>query len=198
MPLKLSPQVEKCPASVLGQVAFAPVLEAVEVGHRHGPGQVDQGGEDVLRVPVPRHHKRRRPEVAALNPEWTATCGQWELLNCADVHVQDPQLLILFRRDKNQVRVCDGKASHLQEKVVSSNSLIKEKVGSNIFLIAYPWIYGVFIVQQANVLHYGSCYVLHLEGDPVCRFFNSAIYEASNQIHLRTAPSSLIWNQCHS
>ena len=180
MPLKLCLQAERRPANVLRQVAYARVLEAVEIGHFHGPGQVDQGGEDVQRVLIPRHHEGRHPEVAALDPEGTATCGQWELLNCADVHVQDPQLLILFRRDKNQVRVCDGKASHLQEKVVSSNSLIKEKVGSNIFLIAYPWIYGVFIVQQANVLHYGSCYVLHLERGSVCRFFNSAIYEASN------------------
>ena len=116
MPLKLGPQVEKCPASVLGQVAFAPVLEAVEVGHRHGPGEVDQGGEDVLSVPVPRHHERGRPEVATLDPEGTATCGQWELLNCADVHVQDPQLLLLLRRDKDQVGGCDVKAPHLQKK----------------------------------------------------------------------------------
>ena len=42
LPLKLGPQVEKGPASVLGQVAFAPVLEAVEVGDCNGPGQVDK------------------------------------------------------------------------------------------------------------------------------------------------------------
>ena len=115
--LKLSPQVEKCPASVLWQIAFAPVLEAVEVGHCDGPGEVNQRGEDVLRIPISRHHEGRRPEVAALDPERTAAGGERQLLNRADVHVEDPQLLLLFRRDKDQVGGCDVKASHLKEKL---------------------------------------------------------------------------------
>ena len=111
--LKLSPQVKKCPPSVLGQVTFAPVLEAVEVSHCHRPGEVNQGGEDVLRIPIPRHHESRRPEVAALDPERTAAGGECELLNRADVHVEDPQLLLLLRRDENQVGGCDVEAPHL-------------------------------------------------------------------------------------
>ena len=53
---------------MLGKVAFASVLEAVEIRHGHRPGQVDQGRKDVLSISVPGHHEGGGPEVAALDP----------------------------------------------------------------------------------------------------------------------------------
>ena len=66
--MKLGPQIEKCPASMLGKITFASVLEAVEIRHGYRPGQVDQGGEDVLSISVPGHHEGGGPEIAALDP----------------------------------------------------------------------------------------------------------------------------------
>ena len=105
---------------MLRQVVFASVLEAVEIGHCYGPGKVDERGEDVLCVPIPRHHEGCCPEVAALDPKRTATCSEGKLLNGADVHVQDPELLFLLGRHKDQVGSCDIKASHL--KMVQSEN----------------------------------------------------------------------------
>jgi hypothetical protein len=48
LPLELSPEVKEGPAGVLRQAGLGAVLEAVEVIHLQGPGQVDQAGVDVL------------------------------------------------------------------------------------------------------------------------------------------------------
>ena len=111
---------------MLGKITFASVLEAVEIRHGHRPGQVDQGREDVLSISVPGHHEGGCPEVAALDPQRAATSSEWQLLHGADVHVQDPELLFLLRRDKDQVCCCNVEAADLQRcfvKIIQNGGL---------------------------------------------------------------------------
>ena len=111
---------------MLGKITFASVLEAVEIRHGHRPGQVDQGGEDVLSISVPGHHEGGGPEIAALDPQRAATSSEWQLLHGADVHVQDPELLFLLRRDKDQVCCCNVEAADLQRcfvKIIQNGGL---------------------------------------------------------------------------
>ena len=51
-------------------------------------------------------------EVAALDPERRATRGEGEFLHDVEVHVEDPQLLLLLRRHEDEVRGGDVERSH--------------------------------------------------------------------------------------
>ena len=153
---------------MLGKVAFASVLEAVEIRHGHRPGQVDQGREDVLSVSVSGHHESGCPEVAALDPQRAATSSEWQLLHGADVHVQDPELLFLLRRDKDQVCCCDVETANLKRCFVKilHNGGLSCRMWMEVF--TYPGVSCVDVVQKVDVLHFRSCYVLHrARGDPL-------------------------------
>ena len=51
-------------------------------------------------------------EVAALDPQRRAARGEGEFLHDVEVHVEDPQLLLLLRRHEDEVRGGDVERSH--------------------------------------------------------------------------------------
>ena len=58
------------------------------------------------------YQEGRGPEVAALDPQGGAAGSQWQLLHDVEVHVEDPQLLLLLRRHEDEVRGGDVERSH--------------------------------------------------------------------------------------
>ena len=165
---------------MLGKITFASVLEAVEIRHSHRPGQVDQGREDVLSVSVSGHHESGCPEVAALDPQRAATSSEWQLLHGADVHVQDPELLFLLRRDKDQVCCCNVETANLKRCFVRilHNSGFSCRMRMEVF--TYPGVSCVDVVQKVDVLHFRSCYVLHLARGELLVIFSSAIHHLAD------------------
>ena len=51
-------------------------------------------------------------EVAALDPQRRAARGEGEFLHDVEVHVEDPQLLLLLRGDEDEVGGGDVQSAH--------------------------------------------------------------------------------------
>ena len=67
-------------------------------------------------------------EVAALDPQRRAARGEGEFLHDVEVHVEDPELLLLLRGDEDEVGGGDVESSHCR-------------------------VPGVDVVQQLHILH---------------------------------------------
>ena len=86
---------------MLGEVVLGPVLEAVQVLDLDGAGEVDEAGVDVLGVLVPVHEEGADSEVRARDADGGAASGQRQLVHGVQVHVQDPELLLLLNGIKH-------------------------------------------------------------------------------------------------
>jgi hypothetical protein len=80
----------------LGNIEFNKILRATKIQERYiilyeriytGLWELEQGGVDVLAVPISRDDKRDVHEILALNLQRRAWSGQWQLLHAPNVHV---------------------------------------------------------------------------------------------------------------
>ena len=75
-------------------------MEAVQVLHPDRSGEVDEAGVDVLGVLVPVDQEGAHAEVGALDPDRRPARGQRQLVYGVEVHVQDPELLLLLANSR--------------------------------------------------------------------------------------------------